>query len=88
MEVRILKGSPNFGSVIMLDDGAGGAVSRALSATDAGGFLEGDLTCRSDASVDTAIEEAQCPDILHHLADIHATAAENALAAIDCDGAR
>ena len=71
----------------MLDNSASGAVSRALTATDTGGFLEGDFTGRSDASVDTAIEEAQCPDILHHLADIDATAAENALAAVDGDGA-
>ncbi len=88
MEIRVLERLPNLGGIIMLNDGACGAVSGALTAANTGRFFQSDFTGRGDTRINATLKEAQRPDVLHDLTDVYASAAENTLAAVHGDGTR
>ena len=84
---RVVQRLPDGGGLVVLDDGAGGAVGGALAALHAGRLGEGDVAGRRHAGVDAAVEEGERPDVLHLLADLHAPAALDALGEVEDDGA-
>jgi len=63
-------------------------VGGALAALDAGALAELDVGGGRDASLLSAPEELDRPDVLHVLADLHAASAANALVGVENEGAR
>ena len=84
---RVVQRLPHGGGLVVLDDGAGGAVVGALAALHAGRLGERDVAGRRHAGVDAAVEEGKRPDVLHLLADLDAPAAFDALGEVEDDGA-
>ena len=62
---RVVQRGPDGGGLVVLDDGAGGAVVGALAALHAGRLGQRDVAGRGHAGVDAAVEERQRPDVLH-----------------------
>jgi len=77
---------PDLLRVVVLDDGAGGAVRRALAAAHARRLGQGDVAGRGNSCVDAALDEAEGPDVLDLLADLDAAPASDALARVEDDG--
>ena len=86
--IRVCKLIPNGNRFIVLGDGSGGAVRRALAAADAGRVGQRNIAGGGNARIEAAIEKAERPHILILLADLNAAPAEDALAGIEHNAVR
>ena len=84
----ILQRGPDLLRLVVLVDGAHGAVRGALAALDAGRLGELDAGGRGHDRLLAAADELKRPDVLHLLAHLGAAAALDALVGVEHDGRR
>jgi len=71
----------------VLEDRAGRTVGRTLSALDARGLGQINVTCRGYSGIETPFQERERPDILKYLAHLDTPSTLDALGRVENDGA-
>ena len=79
IQVFVIEHVPYFFGFVIFDNRAGRTMRRTLAAFDAGAVRQINAACGGNPGGQTAVQIAQSPNVLLILADLDATAADNAL---------